>query len=115
MSTTPDPIRNIGDSCCSKCGKLLLVKDSAILYTDMRNNVPLVLGNCCADLVIGSLIQDYAKKISNEIALGYWINQRNTERFGHLVHAAKQIAHQYELNLDYEVNYVRKGQKNEPI
>jgi len=62
MSTTPDPTRNIGESCCSKCGKLLLVNESAIVYTDMRNDTPLVLGNCCADLVIGSLIQDSAKK-----------------------------------------------------
>jgi len=77
----------------------------------MRNGVPLVLGNCCADLVIGSLIQDYAKKISNEIAVGYWINQRVPARLKRLVDAAKQIAHQYESSLDYEVNYVRRGQK----
>jgi hypothetical protein len=88
-----------------------LVNDSAIVYTNMRNDVPLVLGNCCADLVIGSLIQDFAKKIGNEIAMGYWINQRNPKRFGHLVDAAKQIARQYELNLDYEVNYVERGQE----
>ena len=111
MSTTPDPTRDIGDSLCSKCGKLLLVNNSAIVYTDMRNGVPLVLGNCCADLVIGSLIQDYAKKISNEIAVGYWINQRVPARLNRLVDAAKQIAHQYESSLDYEVNYVRRGQK----
>ena len=111
MSTTPDPTRNIGDSCCSKCGKLLLVNDSAIVYTDMRNDVSLVLGNCCADLVIGSLIQDFAKKIGNEIAMGYWINQRMPARLRCLVNSAKQIAHQYELNLDYEVNYIRIGQE----
>ena len=111
MSTTPDPTRNIGDSCCSKCGKLLLVNDSAIVFTDMRNNVPLVLGNCCSDLVIGSLIQDFAKKIGNEIAVGYWINQRIPARLRRLVDATKQIAHQYELNLDYEVNYVRRGEQ----
>lgn len=111
MSTTPDPTRNIGDSCCSKCGKLLLVNDSAIVYTDMRNDVPLILGNCCADLVLGSLIQDYSEKIGNEIAMGYWINQRGPERMGRLVVAAKQIAHQYELNLDYELNHVRRGQE----
>lgn len=111
MSTTPDPTRNIGDSCCSKCGKLLLVNDSAIVYTGMRNDVPLVLGNCCADLVIGSLIQDFAKKIGNEIAMGYWINQRMPARLRHIVDAAKQIAHQYKLTLDYEVNYVGRGQE----
>lgn len=111
MSTTPDPTRNIGDSCCSKCGKLLLVNDSAIVYTDMRNDVPLVLGNCCADLVIGSLMQDFAMNISNETATGYWINQQGLERMVRLVGAAKQIAYQYELNLDYELNHVRRGQE----
>lgn len=111
MSTTPDPTRNIGDSCCSKCGKLLLVNDNAIVYTDMRNDVPLVLGNCCADLVIGSLIQDFAKNVSNEIAPGYWINQLRPVRMRQLVDAAKQIAHQYELSLDYEPNYVKKGEE----
>jgi len=111
MSTTPDPTRNIGDSCCSKCGKLLLVNDSAIVYTDMRNDVPLVLGNCCADLVIGSLIQDFAEKIGNGNAIGYWINQHSPERLGRLVNTAKQIAHQYGLNLDHEVNYVRRGEE----
>ncbi len=101
MSTTPDNTRNIGDSCCSKCGKLLLVNDSAIVYTDMRNDMPLVLGNCCADLVIGSLIQDFAKNIRNEIAMGYWINQRGLARMRRIAHAARQIAHEYELALDF--------------
>jgi hypothetical protein len=100
MSTTPDPTRNIGNSCCSKCGKLLLVNDSAIVYTDISNNMPLVLGNCCADLVIGSLIQDFAKNIRNEIAVGYWINQRDLARMKRIACAAKQIAHEYELALD---------------
>lgn len=102
MSTTPDPTRNIGDSRCSKCGKLLLVNDSAIVYTDMRNDMPLVLGNCCADLVIGSLIQDFAKNIHNETAMGYWINQRGLARMRRIAHTAKQIAHEYELALDFE-------------
>ena len=101
MSTTPDPTRNIGDSCCSKCGKLLLVNDSAIVYTDTHNDMPLVLGNCCADLVIGSLIQDFARNIRNEIAMGYWINQRGLARMRRIAHAAKQIAHEYELALDF--------------
>jgi hypothetical protein len=102
MSTTPDPTRNIGDSCCSKCGKLLLVNDGAIVYTDMRNDVPFVLGNCCADLVLGSLIQDYAQKIGKELAMGYWINQRMPARLRRIAHTAKQIAHEYELALDFE-------------
>jgi hypothetical protein len=107
MSSTPDHTRNIGDACCSKCGRLLLVNDSAITHTDMSNNAPLVLGNCCADLVIGSLIQDYATKIGNEIALGYWINQRTPARLRRIVDAAKNIAYQYELSLDYAANHVR--------
>lgn len=114
MSTTPDPTRNIGDSCCSKCGKLLLVNDSAIVHTDMRDGSPLILGNCCADLVIGSLIQDFAKQIGNEIAMGYWINQRMPARLGCLISAAKQIRNQYELYLDHEVNHVGRDQQNEP-
>jgi len=102
MSTTPDHTRNIGESCCSKCGKLLLVNESAIVYTDMRNDKPLVLGNCCADLVIGSLIQDSAKKIRNEIAMSYWINQRDPARMRRIAHTAKLIAHAYELALEFE-------------
>ena len=102
MSTTPDHTRNIGESCCSKCGKLLLVNDSANVYADMRNDMPLVLGNCCADLVIGSLIQDSAKKIRNEIAMSYWINQRGLARMRRIAHAARQIAHEYELALEFE-------------
>lgn len=111
MSTTPDPTRNIGDSCCSKCGKLLLVNDSAIVYTDMRNDVPLVLGNCCADRVIGALIQDLAKCISCEFTSGYWIDHRNTGRLTRVADAARQITHHYELSIGYEVNYVRKGEQ----
>ncbi len=111
MSTTPDPTREIGDSCCSKCGKLLLVNDSAIVHTDMREGCSLVLGNCCADLVIGSLVQDFAQEISSGTAMGYWINQRLPARMRRLIDASKKMARQYELNLDYEVNYVRKGRE----
>jgi len=111
MSTTPDPTRNIGDSCCSKCGNLLLVNDSAIVYTDMRDGYPLVLGNCCADLVIGSLIQDFAKSVSHELTMGYWINQLNTGRLKRIADAAKQITQNYELTLDYEVNCTTRGQQ----
>ena len=102
MSTTPDPTRDIGDSCCSKCGTLLLVNDSAIVHTAMRDGSPLVLGNCCADLVIGSLIQDFAQNIRNEIAMGYWINQLHPSRMRRIADTAKQIAHEYELALDFE-------------
>jgi len=110
MSTTPDTTRKIGDSCCSKCGKLLLVNDSAIVYTDIRNDMPLVLGNCCADLVIGSLIQDFAKNIRNEIAMGYWINQRMPARLRRIALSAKQIAHEYELALDIESQCIGEEQ-----
>lgn len=108
MSATPDPTRDIGDSCCSKCGTLLLVNDSAIVHTDMRDSSPLVLGNCCADLVIGSLIQDFAQNISSEPAMGYWINQRNPARMKSMVETAKQIAHMYELHVDFEVAFFKK-------
>jgi hypothetical protein len=101
MSTTPDPTRDIGDSSCSNCGKLLFVNDSAIVHTDMRDRSPLVLGNCCADLVIGSLIQDFAENVHKEIAMGYWINQRHPARMRRIAHTAKQIAHEYELALDF--------------
>lgn len=104
MSTTPDPTREIGDSCCSKCGTLLLVNDSAIVHTDMRDGSPLALGNCCADLVIGSLIQDFARNIRNEIAIGYWINQRYPGRMRRIADTANQIAHEYELALDFEIH-----------
>ena len=108
MSSTPDPTRDIGDSCCSKCGTLLLVNDSAIVHTDMRDGSPLVLGNCCADLVIGSLIQDFAQNISSEPAMGYWINQRHLGRLKRIADTAKQIAHEYELALDFEVAFFKK-------
>jgi hypothetical protein len=101
MSTTPDPTRNIGDSCCSKCGKLLLVNDSAIVYTDMFEDAPLVLGNCCADLVIGALIQDFARCVCTEPTYGYWIHRGNTLRLQRIEDAATQIAKSYELARSY--------------
>ena len=108
MSTTPDPTRDIGDSCCSKCGKLLLVNDSAIVHSPMRDGNPLVLGNCCADLVISSLIQDFALQLRNETAAGYWIKQRSPSRMRRLADTAKQIAHEYELAHDYETQHTGK-------
>jgi hypothetical protein len=110
MSTTPEPTRSIGDSCCSKCGTLLLVNDSAIVHTDMRDGSPLVLGNCCADLVIGSLIQDFARQLQNEIAVGYWIKRRSPHRMRRLADTAKNIAHEYELAHDYESQRIGKEQ-----
>ena len=77
----------------------------------MRNDVPLVLGNCCADLVIGALIQDLAKCVSHELTAGYWIDTRNTGRLKRVANASKQVTHYYELSLDYEVNYVRWGKE----
>jgi hypothetical protein len=33
--------------------------------------------------------------------MGYWINQRHPARMRRIAHTAKQIAHEYELALDF--------------
>ena len=101
MSITPDPTRNIGDSCCSKCGKLLLVNDSAIVHTDMRDGASLVLGNCCADLFIGGALQDFAVLLKRQSFVGELISTTNTMRLRRLSEAALAISREYDLALEY--------------
>jgi len=97
MSITPNPTRNIGDSCCSHCGHLLLVNDQAIVFDWMSNSNPLVLGTCCADLVLGSLIQDYATLLKSEFCAGHWIKRQASGRIVRVADALERVLRAYRL------------------
>lgn len=97
MSITPNPTREIGDSCCSKCGRLLLVNDQAIVHEDMANGKPLVFGTCCADRVLGSLIQDYAAVLQTEIFAGHWIKRQVRGGFSRVADALEKVLKAYRL------------------
>lgn len=95
MSVTPNPTREIGDSCCSKCGRLLLVNDQAIVYEGMSNGDPLILATCCADLVLGSLIQDYADVLKKQIFIGHWLPRQQRSRFSRIADALEIVSEIY--------------------
>lgn len=97
MSITPNSTREIGDSCCSKCGHLLLVNDQAIVHEGMANGQPLVFGTCCADLVLGSLIQDYARVLKAEIFAGHWIKRQVRDRLSRIADALEKVLKAYRL------------------
>lgn len=97
MSITPNPTREVGDSCCSKCGRLLLVNDQAIVHEGMANGKPLVFATCCADLVLGSLIQDYARVLKAEIFAGHWIKRQVRDRLSRIADALEKVLKQYRL------------------
>lgn len=96
MSLTPDPTRKIIDSRCSKCGRQLLINDSAIIYEGMREGNSLVLGSCCADEVIGSLIQDFSLALKNEIYVGHWVTHLNRTRLNRIIEASESIRGSYQ-------------------
>ena len=96
MSLTPDPTRQIDDSHCSKCGRQLLVNDAAIVYEGMRGGNSLVLASCCADEVIGSLIQDFSLALKNEIYVGHWVANVNRSRLNRIIEASESIRGTYQ-------------------
>lgn len=97
MSITPNQTREIGDSCCSKCGRLLLVNDQAIVHEGMANGKPLVFGTCCADRVMSSLIQDYATVLNTEIYVGHWIKRQVCGGFSRVADALEKVLKAYRL------------------
>ena len=104
MSITPDRTRKIKDSNCSRCGKAIGVNQQAIIYDDMANNSILLIGECCADRLIGSLLQDFSRAIT-ECSSTYpsnWINYSPTYRLENMSAAAQTISDQYKSLLDLE-------------
>lgn len=101
MAITPDPTRDIGDSLCSKCGRLLLVNDQALIFEGMRDGSSFVLGNCCADFFVGAVLQDYAVLLKRQSCMGYLIRLNNTIRLKRVSEAAKVISREYQLVLEH--------------
>ncbi len=97
MSITPDITRQTGDSCCSKCGRLLLVNDQAIVHEGMANGLPLVIGNCCADSFVGSMLQDFNDALTKHSPShpSHWIRSTQTSRAERIILAAEGIAKAY--------------------
>lgn len=102
MSITPDPTRDSRDSCCTKCGRLLLVNDQAITHDQMRNGETFVLGNCCTDLFIGALLQDFAALLKRQVFVGQLLNSSSAERLARIEKAANEISHQYQLQREFK-------------
>lgn len=98
MSITPNPTREIGNSCCSKCGRLLLVNDQAIVYEGMFNGDPLILATCCADLVLGSLVQDFADVLKKQTFSGHWLTKQHRSRFSRIADALESLSKIYRLS-----------------
>jgi hypothetical protein len=96
MSITPDETRQISTTRCSGCGKELHVNQKAIVF-DAMADAPLLLGDCCADRVIGALIQDAADALSKHSNTypSYWITQTNPERMRRVADKARQISDEY--------------------
>jgi hypothetical protein len=104
MSITPDYLRNIKDSNCSCCGKAIGVNQRAILYDRMANNSILLIGDCCADRLIGSLLQDYATALTKYSSTypSHWINNSPKFRLENISAAAQTISDEYKSFLDLE-------------
>ena len=67
MSITPDETRKIEVTNCSGCGAALHVNQRAIWFDAMAEH-PLLLGDCCADRVLGALIRDYSEVLTKHCA-----------------------------------------------
>ena len=113
MAVTPDPTRDIGSSCCSKCGRLLLVNDQALIHEDMSDGTPLVIGNCCADRVIGAVMQDYADMIKRQIFMNYLIKPQSAKRLERVLAALTIISQEYQSVLEDNFSTVRASHETE--
>lgn len=93
MSITPDETRQVLNTRCSGCGNELHVNQRAIWF-DAMADTPLLLGDCCADRVIGALIQDYADALSEHGNTwpSYWITQVTPERMNRVADKAEVIS-----------------------
>lgn len=104
MSITPDHTRKIKDSNCSCCGKIIGVNQQAVLYDAMANNSILLIGDCCADRLIGSLLQDYATALTKYSSTypSHWINNSPKYRLKNMSAAAQTISEAYKSFLVLE-------------
>jgi hypothetical protein len=102
MSITPDSTREIGDSCCSKCGRLLLVNDQAIVHEHMRDGATFVLGTCCADTFMGAVLQDFAVLLSRQSSMGELLSTSSVLRLKRVCEAAQVISHEYDIFQEYQ-------------
>jgi|GEM_PF-3073476 len=94
MTITPDFALYIKTSECSCCGGKLSVNDMAIFYDQMANGIELLIGTCCADRLLGSLIQDFADALDNRSFVwpSYWIRVPDEHRMIRIAEAAKNIS-----------------------
>jgi hypothetical protein len=96
MRITPDETRGITNTRCSGCGSELHVNQQAIWFDAMVSN-PLLLGDCCADRVLGALNQDYAEALTRRSNTwpSYWITQATPHRMTRVAEKAKVISEAY--------------------
>lgn len=96
MSITPDENRPLSATRCSGCGKELHVNQRAV-YFDAMAEAHLLLGDCCADRVLGALIQDYAMALKNHSTTwpSHWITRLYPARMTSVAEAAATISEEY--------------------
>lgn len=96
MSITPDETRQVLDTRCSGCGNELHVNQRAIWF-DAMAYTPLLLGDCCADRVIGALIQDLADALTKHSSTwpSHWITQAYAGRMNSVADKAEVISKAY--------------------
>lgn len=101
MSITPDKTRLVKIPICSKCGQLLYVDKQAIIHDQMHDGETLIIGNCCADLFVGALIQDFSNAITKHSVSvpSHWLTS-SPERAKKIVAAIQNIADAYEDLID---------------
>lgn len=101
MSITPDKTRPVSNPICSKCGQLLYVNNQAIIHDQMHDADPLLIGNCCADLFVGALIQDFSDALTKHTVAvpSHWLTS-SPERAKKIVAAIQNIADAYEDLID---------------
>ena len=105
MSITPDETRDMKVTNCSGCGATLHINQRSIWFDGMSEH-SLLLGDCCADRVLGALIQDYSEALTKHCATwpSYWITQHCAQRMIKVSKAAKVISDEYKnatLGLQY--------------
>jgi hypothetical protein len=101
MSITPDMTRHVKNPICSKCGQFLYVNNQAIIHEQMHDGKTLVIGDCCADLFIGALIQDFSDALTkHSVSIpSNWLTSYPV-RAKRIISALRNIADAYEAHID---------------
>lgn len=101
MAITPNINRPLTTTRCSGCGKQLHILQQAIWFDAMAEH-PLLLGDCCADKVLGVLIQDYSKALTDHSPEwpSYWITELSERRMTAIANASKVISEVYKTVAD---------------